>query len=247
MNGLARPGRAGDPVQAQGLAAERGQVAGLLPVAASPVPTNSEPSLAISSRQPPCRPVVAGKPGEEGRVEGRRVAACCRRQATTLTSCPPPVVGAAVTGVEATVRAEPGVDRQRHQAGLAAGPHAPRTGTSPRAASPAPREQALRRALGDQQPPPRVYLTSQGRSRPRDHPGHVEGGDHSRAGAWGGAALRGPSPVSGAARTVAGQGRQGTGERRRTQTTPVSARTIRRMRQTSPAALPAGGRHGVRP
>ena len=33
---------------------------GLVPVAASPVPTNSEPLLAISSRQPPCWPVVAG-------------------------------------------------------------------------------------------------------------------------------------------------------------------------------------------
>ena len=64
---------------------------GLLPVAASPVPTNSEPSLAISRRQPPCWPVVAGMPVTRRRTRVARSGPVRSRHETTRTSCPPPV------------------------------------------------------------------------------------------------------------------------------------------------------------
>src|SRR4051794_38385171 len=66
---------------------------GLVPIAASPVPTSRAPLLAISRRQPPCRPLSAGIPVSRVRDRVAAVAAAFRRHATTLTSCPPPAAG----------------------------------------------------------------------------------------------------------------------------------------------------------
>src|SRR4249919_1824714 len=65
---------------------------GLVPTAAYPVPTTIEPSRAISSRQPPCRPLLVGKPPTSALIRRALVAASFRRQATTCTWCPPPRV-----------------------------------------------------------------------------------------------------------------------------------------------------------
>ena len=125
---------------------------GLVPVAASPVPTNRVPLLAISRRQPPCCPVVDGMP-----VRSRRSEDCPRgvlREAPGHHAYVVPAAGrvAALAGVEALVLAELRVDGQPHQAGLAARPDRCRREADPLlAVTRCPQEQALGAALGDQQ------------------------------------------------------------------------------------------------
>ena len=65
---------------------------GLVPTAASPVPTSSEPSRATRSRQPPWRPEVAGRPLSSTPRRFALVPLSFSFQATTRTSCPPPLV-----------------------------------------------------------------------------------------------------------------------------------------------------------
>ena len=97
--------------------------AGLVPIAASPVPTLSAPvSRSMSSRQPPWRPLLTGRPAS--RTWGLVTRVCCAliRQATTRTSR----AGrreAALAGVDPPVVGEVRVDGDRHQPGLAGDPH----------------------------------------------------------------------------------------------------------------------------
>ena len=150
---------------------------GLVPVAASPVPTISEPLLAISSRQPPCRPLVDGKPGEQGLRAwsrgGRRVQAPGHHPDVV-----PAARGrAALAGVEATVRCVNSGSTARTSARSRRCAHTVDAGKLDAAQlSRAPQQQALESRSVISSRPLGSGLTSHGRLSPRDHPGHPEGG-----------------------------------------------------------------------
>src|SRR3954447_12533272 len=65
---------------------------GLVPIAASPVPTSREPFRSISRRQPPWRPELVGKPPISCLILVALRSFGSSRHAMTRTSCPPPLV-----------------------------------------------------------------------------------------------------------------------------------------------------------
>ncbi len=92
MNGLLGQGRPENRFRRRVLPPREARLRGLVPTAASPVPTTRAPLGPISSRQPPWRPLVVGSP-----VSSCRWSVACAlrgpsRQAITLMSCPPPVL-----------------------------------------------------------------------------------------------------------------------------------------------------------
>src|SRR6188508_631516 len=90
MNGLAGHGLPVVRLNRNVLPPSELRLRGLVPTAASPVPTRRAPLRLIRSRQPPCRPEEVGSPFSRVRIRVALVAALFSRHATTRTSCPPP-------------------------------------------------------------------------------------------------------------------------------------------------------------
>ncbi len=90
MNGLLGQGAPVVRLSRSVLPPSESRSRGLVPIAASPVPTYNDPSRAISSRQPPCRPLEVGKPLTRVRTSLALVVAGLSRHAITRTSWPLP-------------------------------------------------------------------------------------------------------------------------------------------------------------
>ena len=216
-----RPRRSGRPVQAQGLAAQRGEV---LRVGPDRGVTGADDQGAVPGDQQAAAtvpPAAGRKPGEQGLHPGG-----LGRRGVQAPGDHPDVVSAAggvaaLAGVEAPVPGVVGVDGQRHQPRLAGGPDRRGRERHPAELPGAPGEQVLRLALGDQDPTAARVLRVPRQVEPAHHPGRAERRNLG-PGEVGGVVLDWAGAEKGPVSTVVAQ------------TRPLTVRTRGRMGQASP-------------
>ena len=148
---------------------------GLVPSAASPVPTSSDPSRS-DQQSTTAVPAVAGGEAADQLLDLPRP----RRPVVQAPGEHVHLVagggGAALAGVEAAVARELRIHLQRHQAGLAGDPHPAAREPHPAGAAVLPDRQRRPVALGEQQPVPADGLHVPGVVEAGDLPVHVQRG-----------------------------------------------------------------------